>query len=412
VHVHACLYTVPTFSSQVKWRYFSSSALAHRDMPVRGAGPRNMGRKLSTQSSDSRACTLQLQLETVFTTHGRRIFFFETFFTKRVTVSSKRSVDSLACGGCALERAGRTVCTLSKVSSVMHLGHLSRTTGAPGRGGTSLAACWAGKPATHGGVAPLTCVDYIVPDHSLRKEIDAIDNKRKRREERQRKAELAATKEFSMHGSTASSQRTTLSTDKLAPLYASRSSPTLRSLMRSSSGFFRELSWEPLGDSGDSGLKGIGPSAVRIGGGSGLDAGTGHRSGASGTGGGVLRASSSIELLPMVRREYALSDAQVLRKGSTPHDDLPPRAPQLLPVLLPHKLDYVKVAHTRSPQPGLASNSPAVMFNHHSKYHGTHNPSNARPPKETWTTNAQLNSPSKPDVKSLLSFERLARTAR
>ena len=103
------------------------------------------------------------------------------------------------------------------------LGLDARLGGAPGRAGTAMSSCWAGKEAKHGAIGPLLSLRYITPDHAIIKMLER--EQKKRAAEKRREEERAAGAQVKIFELTPDGRRLLVN----APSGAGRASPTLRS---------------------------------------------------------------------------------------------------------------------------------------------------------------------------------------
>ena len=88
---------------------------------------------------------------------------------------------------------------------MLGLGLDARLGGAPGRAGTAMSSCWAGKPAKHGAIGPLLSLRYVTPDHAIVKMLER--EQRKRAAEKRREEERAADEQVKMFELTADGRR-------------------------------------------------------------------------------------------------------------------------------------------------------------------------------------------------------------
>ena len=136
----------------------------------------------------------------------------------------------------------------------MHLGNYARSGGLPGEGTVShTVGCWADQQKPSGRARPLDNIKYqIRSDYSNKMQLIAEEK------EQARKA--------ASHPTVVRMKVTVSSKELSDPLYGGRrSSPTLKAVMRNSTGYFGAFSWAPLGQVTPNQHRGVTPQAVLVG---------------------------------------------------------------------------------------------------------------------------------------------------
>lgn len=126
------------------------------------------------------------------------------------------------------------------------LGLDARLGGAPGRAGTAMCSCWAGKPARHGAIGPLLSLRYVEPDHSIIRML-AREQKERAKQRRREEARAADAQVAVLPLSSERLSRALISSGSPTRSSTSgRASPTLRKNMLSSSSSTGYLGIYPL----------------------------------------------------------------------------------------------------------------------------------------------------------------------